>query len=106
MPDASNLAHIHGSSGTFVMPAHSPYDRQILRDYVARFAGAGAELTVGLRGLRWVVTRRGATQARCTACTRFLGRLRCSHDTDRRPTCIDCAFGAPIGSRTTEGTHE
>lgn len=89
---ASNIAHVEGRSGTFVMPAHSPYDRQILREQVERLAGRGSTLTLGMHGTRWVVTRRTVADSRCTTCTQVLGRLSCSRADEAAVSCIDCAM--------------
>jgi hypothetical protein len=92
LSDASNMAHVHGASGTFVMPAHSAYDRQVLRELVERRAGRVSTLT--LRGTRWTITPRTAADTHCATCTQFLGRLRCDREDDSGATCIDCAMNA------------
>ena len=92
MSHASNIAHVQGVSGTFVVPAHSPYDRQMLREHVEMLAGRVSTLTLGLRGTRWIITRCPAAGARCTTCAHFLGRLSCSRGDEAAAMCIDCAM--------------
>jgi hypothetical protein len=101
---ASNVAHVQGESGTFVVPAHSPYDRQMLREHIEILAGRVAELTLNVQGTRWTITRGIAFDSRCTTCTQFLSRLSCSRGPDAPATCIDCVM-QPARQRRTEG-HE
>ena len=57
MSYASNVAHVEGGSGTFVLPTHSPYDRQVLREHVELLAGRVPTLTLGVHGVRWTISR-------------------------------------------------
>lgn len=90
MSHASNVAHVQDVSGTFVVPTHSAYDRQVLREHVERRAGRVSALT--LDGTRWIIERLPVANARCTSCTQFLGRLSCSRADDGAAKCIDCAL--------------
>jgi hypothetical protein len=105
LSETCNIAHVRGESGTFVAPAQSPYDRQILREYVERLIGHGSSLTLGLHGRQWVITRRRLADPPCVCCTQPLGRLSCSRGGDADATCIDCAL-RPGGNDTTGGVHE
>ena len=88
-----NVAHVQDVSGTFVAPAHSAYDRQVLREHVARRGGRVSALTLG--GTRWLITRLPAGDARCVSCTHLLGRLSYSRVDDDAATCFDCALNQP-----------
>lgn len=105
MSQVSNV-HVQDVSGTFVVPAHSPYDRQVLREHVERRGGRVSALTLG--GTRWLVTRLPAVDARCTSCTQFLGRLSCRRVDDDAATCIDCALDQRATSawKGTENANE
>ena len=105
MSETSNSVHVQGGSGTFVAPAQSPYDRQILREHVERRVGHGATLTLGLHGRQWVITRLCAADSPCVSCTQPLGRLSCSRGGDVGATCIDCVL-RPGGNDTIGGVHE
>ena len=91
MSNESSIAHVHGASGAFVVPAHSPYDRQLLREHIELLAGIGTTLTID--GTCWQLTRGAVTDARCTACSRRVGRLSCSRKNETKATCIDCVTG-------------
>ena len=105
MSETSNIAHVQGGSGTFVAPAQSPYDRQMLREHVEQLVGHGSSLTLGLHGRQWIITRRSAADSPCMSCTQLLGRLSCSRGGDAGATCIDCVL-RPGGNETIGGVHE
>ena len=92
MSDVSSTAQVQGVSGTFVVPVCTPYERQMLREHLARRVGHLSTLTLGMHGKRWIITRHNATNSRCANCTRSVGRLSCNQDDGGCPTCIDCAM--------------
>ena len=104
MSYASNVAHVEGGSGTFVLPAHSPYDRQMLREHVDMLANRVSALTLGLYGTQWTVTRRPPADSRCTTCAQFLGRLSCSREDEAVASCIDCAMQPRSSAGEERGT--
>ena len=103
----SNVAYVQGVSGTFMLPAHSPYDREIVREHVATRAGRGSTLTLGTHGTCWTITQDTPGDSRCATCTQFLGRLSCSRS-DEAAMCFDCAMSEPATNAGdgTESTHE
>jgi hypothetical protein len=92
LSQVSSIARVHADCGTFVVPAQSPYERQLLREHVEMFIGRVSTLTLGMDGARWIVTRDTTVDSRCAKCTQFLGRLRCIRGADGTPTCIACAI--------------
>ena len=104
MSHTSNVALVEGGSGTFMLPAHSPYDRQLLREYVGLLAGRVATLTLGVHGTRWTVTRGPLPDSRCTTCTQLLGRLSCSRGDAAVASCFDCAV-QPRGEAVAQRGH-
>ena len=106
MSVASN-ARLQGESGTFVLPAHSPYERQLLREHLRRGSGRPSTLTLGTDGMRWTLTRHNPSDALCAACQRSLGRLSCSRAGMVGATCIDCALQPDSNATTTkESSYE
>ena len=106
MSHASNVALVEGGSGTFVLPAHSPYDRQMLREHVESLAGRVPTLTLGVHGTRWTVTRDPLAESRCTTCAQFLGRLSCSRGDEALASCIDCAMQPGAEACEQRGHHD
>ena len=94
MLHASHSAHVEGESGTFVLPARSSYDRQMLRDHVEHLATRCASLTLGLDGERWRVTHPSLAGTHCVTCRQFVGRLSCSRSDETTTSCIDCVIHA------------
>ena len=91
MSHMPNVAHVEGGAGTMVLPTHSPYDRQMLREHVEQLAGRVPALTLGVHGVRWTISRRRSVDSRCSTCTQSLGRLSCSRAGETVASCIDCA---------------
>jgi hypothetical protein len=89
---APNVAHVEGGAGTLVLPAYSPYDRQMLREHVETLAARVPTLTLGVHGVRWTVSRDLLADSRCTTCMQFLGRLSCSRGGEAVASCIECAM--------------
>ncbi len=104
MSYAPNVAHVEGGSGTFVLPARSPYDRQVLREHIEMLVGRVPMLTLGVHGTRWTVTRGPLPAARCTTCTQLLGRLSCSRGDAAVASCFDCAM-QPRGEGCAQRGH-
>ena len=98
LSDVSNFAQVQGASGTFVLPAHTPYERQMLREHLAGRVGHLSTLTLGIYGKRWIITRHNATNSLCASCTRSVGRLSCNQDDGGCTTCIDCAMRPENGN--------
>ena len=96
MSQASNVAHVEGRSCTLVLQAHSPYDRQMLREHVEMLAFSAPTLTLGMHGVRWTISRGRSAESRCSTCTQAVGRLRCRRDDDTVASCIDCAMRSEI----------
>lgn len=105
MSDVSNCAQVQGVSGTFLVPAHTPYERQILREHLARRVGHRSPLTLGMHGKRWIITRDNSTSSRCASCAQAVGRLSCHQDDGGYTTCIDCAM-RPQNSEPMEDERE
>lgn len=99
MSHFENSAQVHGVSGTFVAPAQSPYDRQMLRERVETLAGRVSTLTLGLHGRRWTITPRLPADGLCATCAQFLGRLSCRGGDDATAMCIECALHPDSAAR-------
>lgn len=101
MSVASN-AHVSGETGTLVVPVHSAYERQLLREHLGRSTGRFSTLTLGAHGTRWIITRHNPSGLPCEACQRSIGRLSCSRADATGATCIDCALQTANNATTTK----
>ncbi len=89
----NGIAHVSYRGGSLFLPARTPYDRQILMEYVADGTRAATHLQVLLNDRRWMVWRGDAT----TSCTHCGGAQPCcATDDGRTPYCLRCAFGSEV----------
>ena len=105
MTHASTIAHVHGRSGTLVVSAQTPYDRQMLREHLERLAGRDGALTLEMDGTRWSIARRTARGALCTMCAICPGQLSCRRPGETDSRCLDCVL-CPAGRQAAEHIHE
>jgi hypothetical protein len=75
-----------------VLPTHSPYDRQVLREHVELLARRNPTLTLGVGGVRWTISRRRSVDSRCSTCMQSVGRLSCNRGGEAVASCLDCAM--------------
>ena len=92
MSHATEVALVHQASATFVVPVHTPYDRQMLREHLETLATHGAPVTLDVDGTRWTIERHTPTHSPCRTCARFLGRLSCSRSGAAEASCLHCAI--------------
>jgi hypothetical protein len=85
----NGIAHVSFRGGSLFLPARTPYDRQILVEYVTDGVRTAAPLQVLLNDRRWMVWRSESLMS-CIRC----GGSQPSYATDngRTPYCLPCAF--------------
>jgi hypothetical protein len=89
--------------GGLILPARSPYDRQILIEHVVDRANVSGDVQVLLDGQRWQVqAQRGQLMAGCAHCGAPLYSA-CYSAANRVAFCVNCAFG---GETVPEAVHE
>src|SRR5260221_13846943 len=91
----SRIAQMSFRGGGTFLPARSPYDRQILIEYVTERVRVTGEVQVLLDGRRWhVLGQRGRPVARCSGCGSS-AHPACYAPTDSQTGyCVHCALGA------------
>ncbi len=99
---AAGTADIVFAGGRLVLPAHTPYDRQVLVDHVLDYARRRQPLRVRVDYTTWMVERPDVQfPIICRGCTRRVDRAAC-----RRPGnptavyCVACALARPRLSTT------
>jgi hypothetical protein len=105
MTNVSSTAQVHGTTGTLVLSAQTPYDRQMLREHLERLAGNDPSLTLEMDGTRWHVARRTARGPLCTMCTTCPRRLSYHRADEAVSRCLDCVI-CPAARSAAERTHE
>jgi hypothetical protein len=90
---AKGIAHISFTGGGMFLPARNPYDREVLIEYVAHYAGLGSEVQILVDDQRWLVQpRRGQFALSCVGCGSIAEPPCCAAD-GGAVCCIKCALG-------------
>jgi hypothetical protein len=91
---SDGIAHLSFRGGGFFLPARSPYDRQLLVEYVSARVRADGEVQVLLGNQRWMVhAHRGTLAAPCSICGQAVDSACYSSSAGDAPHCVKCAFG-------------
>ena len=73
------------------LPVETPYDQDVLFEYVRSIASAHRRVVVALERLRVLVSENGSRPHHCARCARVMlhGAMRC--EVARRSLCARCA---------------
>jgi hypothetical protein len=94
------IARIQMDGGALLLPARTPYEREVVLDHVRHRLRLYGFVHLEMNGRRCKVEPVApAAGARCASCTRRVGTLACR--IAAQMLCIDCAL-APARSRGTE----
>lgn len=92
---AAGVASIAFASGNLVLPAQTPYDRQVMVDHVLAYIRRGQQVRVRVDYATWIVEQ-PTHAALCHGCARAVGRAACSHPGHRAVAyCEACALTRP-----------
>lgn len=91
-PLADGVAHVSWRDGAMFLPAHSPYDRQVLVEHVADRLRSGSPVQVLLGGTRWMAHPPQGRSAPCRCCGSLRESTCHSSATHGEPVCLVCAF--------------
>jgi hypothetical protein len=70
-----HIAHISFHGGGLVLPAQTPYERELLMDHIEFAAKGKASIELDLDGRQWTVSSNSRRQEVCTSCDRQPGQL-------------------------------
>jgi hypothetical protein len=90
----SVFAHVQCPRGGLIIPTHSPYDRQLLREHLEQLTGPAGSVRLGLDGEEWTVTRLHGMLRGCTNCSQPLKLLHCSRTAGRTSVCFTCVLAS------------
>ena len=89
---AKGIAHLSFRGGGMLLPARSPYDRQLLTEHVVSRVRTDGRVQVLLDDRCWLVhLRRGPGAACCTACG-HITESSCISRGCGNSYCVKCAF--------------
>ena len=83
------IAHISFEGGGLILPAHTPYECQLLFEHVEASAKQHQHVELTAKGRQWKIGLPSARRERCAGC---LGSLhRRAFRTNGRSLCVHCA---------------
>ena len=91
------IAHLSLQGGGLFLPAHTPYDRQLLFEHVEASAKRHGDVRLDWRHQHWTVSLSNGQREVCAACRRSLNNLM----TYRFDGLILCAWCARKGGIST-----
>ena len=68
-------AHISFAGGGLILPARTPYDRELVFEYIEASAKHHANLQLSAKGRHWTVSVKIARREPCCKCSRSLRDL-------------------------------
>jgi len=92
---ANGVAHISFVGGGLFLPARTPYDRELMIDYVADRVRSKGTIQVIVDERRWTVQRCAPVRGQeCPSCGNHLKATCALAERHDGIACMQCAFGA------------
>ena len=89
----SPIAHMTFSGGGMMLPASTPYEREVLREYLLDRALRTERVQLRARGKTWSVERCSPKQPRtCSRCKRHLAAAALHAPGSTTDYCVPCAL--------------
>lgn len=83
------IAHISFQGGGLIVPAHTPYERQLLFEHIELVTKRRGAARLSLNGRLWTICLNAGAQEVCAACPRLLDNL--TYQFDGLTCCVRCA---------------
>jgi hypothetical protein len=80
------------SGGGVILTAQTPYDREVLADYVLDCARRNHNVRLAIGRETWRVEARGGDRLVCSQCHRPLPETRCYASERQTVTCVRCTL--------------
>ena len=81
-------AHISFAGGGLILPAHTPYERQLVFEHIEASAKQHQHVALSAAGRHWTINLDAARDEPCAQCFRSMHRL--AYRTDGRNVCGRC----------------
>ncbi len=88
----NDVAHISFEGGGIVIPAHTPYERQLLNEHLEVSTKRYGRVQLEINRRHWTVSMNNGPGEACASCTRLPGTL--TYRFDGQNLCGHCARGA------------
>ncbi len=103
---ANGIAHLSFAGGAVFLPVRTPYDRQMLAEYVSERVQAKGQVQILVDGQRWMVQRqRDPLFIACEGCGSSLMSTCYSVPDGQQVYCARCALN-PARNRGGHGKRE
>lgn len=91
---AGRTAHLDFGGGGLIVPARTPYDRQLLREHVLASVQQGRRIRLTVFGKTWLIVQAEAPQSPvvCAACERPINNAVCYAPGAATAHCVACAL--------------
>ena len=99
----TGLAKVSVQTGVTFLPIETPYDRDVLFEYLNSVATAHEQVQVELDGLRVLVGATSAPCLPCARCDRDMPESARRYVIDERPLCTRCVRTVVSSSRRVAG---
>jgi hypothetical protein len=83
------VAHISFAGGGLIVPAQTPYERELLIEHIEASAKARGSIGLDLDGRQWTVSSKDGRHEGCASCDRWPGDL--TFRFEGRTFCARCA---------------
>ncbi len=90
---AKGIAHVSFTGGGIVLPARSPYDRQVLIEHVTHRVHTQGRVQVLVDDGRWMVHAHRGAAIGCARCGHVGDSVCYSDATGEVAYCVRCALG-------------
>lgn len=87
-----DMAHISFEGGGLIVPARTPYERQLLIEHLEVATNRHGHVRLDINRQRWTVSVNGGAGEPCTICARSPDHL--TYRRDARSLCRHCARSA------------
>ena len=83
-----DVAHISFVGGGFILPVHTPYDRELLAEHAEASAKQHGSIRLEVNRRRWTISRPNGHRERCASCSRYLNKV--TYRFDGQTLCGEC----------------
>lgn len=83
------VAHVSFEGGGLIVPAHTPYQRELLFEHVEASTKRRGDVQLRLNGRHWTISSSATPLEVCTGCPRSLDKL--TYRFDAQALCGHCA---------------
>jgi hypothetical protein len=85
----NGIAHVSFPGGGLIVPAHTPYERELLFEHVEASTKRHGDVRFGFNRQQWRISLHNGRREVCASCSRWLDNL--TYRFDGQTLCGQCA---------------